>query len=127
MERIDVALDIDVQCFQFLSPFLINLEIYCVIQFTYTLLQAELRIGKVVMNVDLDRPADVRKSVVDARHRYDRMYGVVLLVFFFKIMLVEEIDQVVEMLLALDRNGIQNGHQFSRDNRARSIALDRQR
>ena len=115
------------QCFQFLSPLLINLEIYCVIQFTYTLLQAELRIGKVVMNVDLDRPADVRNSVVDARHRNDRMYVVVLLVFFFKIMLVEEIDKVVKMLLTPDRNGVQNGHQFARDNVARSIALDSKR
>jgi hypothetical protein len=79
------------------------------------------------MNVDLDRPADVRKSVMDARHRYDRMYVVVLLVFFFKIMLVEEIYQVVEMLLAPDRKGIQNGHQFARDNVARSLALDGKR
>jgi hypothetical protein len=55
------------------------------------------------------------------------MYGVVLLVFFFKIMLVEEIDQVVEMLLAPDRNGVQNGHQFAGDNGTRSLALDRQR
>ena len=79
------------------------------------------------MNVDLDRPADVRKRIVDTRHRNYGMNAVILLVFFFKIMLVEEIYQVVEMLLALDRNGVQNRHQLARDNVSRSIALDSKR
>lgn len=55
------------------------------------------------------------------------MNAVILLVFFFKIMLVEAIYHVVEIILASDRKGIHNGHQFARDNVARSLALDSKR
>jgi hypothetical protein len=55
------------------------------------------------------------------------MYGIVLLVGFLEIVLIEILGNVVEILLALDRKCVQNGHQFARDNIARSLALDGKR
>jgi hypothetical protein len=55
------------------------------------------------------------------------MYGVVLLVGLHEIVLTEKVGDVVEILLALDWKRVQNGHQFSRDDVARSFALHRQR
>jgi hypothetical protein len=124
---IHVALEIDVLLFQAFSPAVSDLTVEGLSEIHDALLHVERLVVWIGLDVDCDEPADVRNRVVDARHRNDRMYGVVLLVGFHEIVLVEILGDVVEILLALDRKCVQNGHQFARDNIARSLALDGKR
>jgi hypothetical protein len=112
---------------QAFSPAVSDLTVEGLSEINDALLHVERLVVWIGLDFDCDEPADVRNRVVDARHRNDRMYGVVLLVGFHEIVLVEILGDVVEILLALDRKCVQNGHQFARDNIARSLALDGKR